>query len=319
MALKVVVTKVNSTEVVQEQVFGKIERTQGISVGSDAENSLVLEGTKGFAGRVERSDKGYHYIDLETENGFMSGEQSFPSGAAAPITEGTVIKIGDFEIAFKRGEPAPRTPVTDKPTDTSSIAGASQSALDELSKYFLGESGFQSVDEVKRFEELLKLTLEVAFGWMGKALKGRNEFKDQFSAPLTQLFSRSLNPVKQGQDLSDIANYLLDWREERDIKGIEKDMRHAFQDMAKHQVGMLAGIQNLVSELQQKLDPVTIEKDAGSGLFGGSGKAWEHYTKLYGQTFTESSKLFNEIIYPSIRKGYIFSHEDVLPDSESDT
>ncbi|MEE9312943.1 MAG: type VI secretion system-associated FHA domain protein [Planctomycetota bacterium] len=317
MALKVVVTK--SDEIIQEHVFGKKERTQGISVGSSPENLLILAGAKDFAGRVERSAKGYHYIDLDTDDGFASGGQQFPKGASAPITEGTVIKIGDFEIAFKRGEPPRRTRIMEKPVDADTIAGASQLALDELSKHFLGEGGFESVEEIKRFEALLKLTLEVAFSWMGKALKGRDEFKDQFSAPLTQLFSRSLNPVKQGQDLSDISNYLLDWREERDLKGIERHMRAAFQDMAKHQVGMLAGIQNLVSELQQKLDPTTIEKDAGSGLFGGAGKAWELYTKLYGQTFTESSKLFNEIIYPSIRKGYIFSHEDVISDSDSDS
>ena len=54
MALKVVVTKVGSTEPVSEHTFGKEARARGISVGSSPDNDIVLEGAKDNAGRVER-------------------------------------------------------------------------------------------------------------------------------------------------------------------------------------------------------------------------------------------------------------------------
>ena len=317
MALQVVVTRVGSKEPVSEHTFGKEARARGISVGSSPDNDIVLEGTKDKAGRVERQKAGYYYVDLGGGVGFTADGEVQQTGTTFQVTVGTRIGVGNFTLEFIRGETARRDPVVevvssvDEATD---IQAAGYKLVSEVSKYFLGEGNFETVDEIERFGVLMRLTLEVAMEWMGRALKGREEFKDQFSAPLTQLFARSLNPVKKGQDISQIANFLLDWREERDIDEIKGSLQHAFQDMAKHQMGLLAGVQSFVSELQQKLDPVRIEKEAGGGIFGGSKKAWERYAALYGETFTESSKLFNELIYPSIRKGYIFSHEDIQSD-----
>jgi len=318
MALKVVVTKAGSTEPVSEHVFGKEARARGISVGSDPENEIVLAELAERAGRIERQKAGYFYVDLGSKAGFTADGALKPSGSSFQVTEGTRIGLGSFTLAFLRGETPRREPVVaaTQAGAPDTLQSAAYNLVSEVSRYFLGEGNFQTVAEVQRFGVLMKLTLEVAMEWMGRALKGREEFKDQFSAPLTQIFARSLNPVKQGQDITQIANFLLDWREERDLDEIKGSLQHAFQDMARHQMGLLAGVQQFVSELQQKLDPAVIEKDAGGGIFGGSKKAWERYSTLYGETFTESSKLFNELIYPSIRKGYIFSHEDIHTDDK---
>ncbi|MCB9893619.1 MAG: hypothetical protein H6839_04145 [Planctomycetes bacterium] len=318
MALKVVVTKVGSTEPVSEHTFGKEARARGISVGSAAENDIVLEGTKDHAGRVERQKAGYFYVDLGGGVGFTADGVVQESGSSFQVTVGTSIGVGNFTLAFIRGETPRREPVVEVAPDASAatdIQSAAYKLVSNVSNHFLGEGNFQSIEEVERFGDLIQLTLEVAMEWMGRSLKGREEFKDQFSAPLTQIFARSLNPVKKGTDISQIANFLLDWREERNLDEIKGSLQHTFNDMAKHQMGLLAGVQQFVSDLQQKLDPQQIEKDAGGGIFGGSKKAWERYAELYGETFAESSKLFNELIYPSIRKGYIFSHEDVQSDA----
>lgn len=308
MALKLTVTKADTGATVAEQIFGKEARARGINLGSDASNDLVLAGALPKQARIERRPSGYFLVDLA-------------AGNAISITDGTQAKMGDFLIRIgraetpRRDEAAPAA-VVDAAAPEGSVTAAAHRAVSELSRYFLGEGAFMSEAEVKRFAELLKLTLEIAMEWMGKALRGREEFKDQFSAPLTQLFARSLNPVKKGQDIADIANYLLDWRETRDIESVKESLQHAFRDMAKHQVGLLAGVQQFVTDLQTKLDPQKIAQDAGGGLLGGGAKkAWARYEQLYGETFVESSKLFNELIYPSIRKGYIFSHDDV-PDKK---
>lgn len=320
MALKVVLTRAGSTEPVSEHVFGKEARARGISVGSDAGNDIVLTGISARAGRVERQPSGYFYVDLGSEHGYKADDKLHDPGSKFQVTVGTLIRVGDFLLEFMRGETPVRVASTIEPEKAveaapSDVKSAAYKLISEVSRYFLGEGHFETVAEVERFATLTKLTMEIAMEWMGRALKGREEFKDQFSAPLTQIFARSLNPVKKGQDISQIANFLLDWREDRDIEEIRSSLQHAFQDMARHQMGLLAGVQQFVSELQQKLDPVQIEKDAGGGLFGGSAKkAWERYHEIYGETFAESSKLFNELIYPSIRKGYIFSHEDIASD-----
>jgi predicted component of type VI protein secretion system len=312
MALKVVVTRAGSTEPVSEHIFGKEARARGISVGSDPENDIVLGSQAKKAGRIERQKSGYCYVDVGSKAGYTADGTVKLSGTTVQVTEGTRIGLGEFTLTFMRGE-APRreavVPAAD-PAKADSLQAAAYSVVSDVSKHFLGEGNFQTLEEVQRFGVLMKLTLEIAMEWMGRALKGREEFKDQFSAPLTQIFARSLNPVKQGQDITQIANFLLDWREQRNLEEIKGSLQHAFQDMARHQMGLLAGVQQFVSDLQQKLDPAQIEKDVGGGIFGAK-KAWERYAEMYGETFAESSKLFNELIYPSIRKGYIFSHEDI--------
>jgi predicted component of type VI protein secretion system len=318
MALKVVVSRAGSTEPVSEHIFGKEARSRGITVGSAAENDVVLNTLPPSAGRIERQKAGYFYVDVGSKVGYTADGVVKLSGTSFQVTEGTRIGLGEFTLVFKRGETPRReavVPVT-APGAVDSLQSAGYRLISDVSKHFLGEGNFQTVEEVERFGTLMKLTLEIAMEWMGRALKGREEFKDQFSAPLTQIFARSLNPVKQGQDITQIANFLLDWREARELNEIKGSLQHAFQDMARHQMGLLAGVQQFVSDLQQKLDPTQIEKDAGSGIFGGAKKAWERYAEMYGETFAESSKLFNELIYPSIRKGYIFSHEDVSSDEK---
>jgi hypothetical protein len=318
MALKVVVSRAGSTEPVSEHIFGKEARARGISVGSGSENDVVLHTLPEKAGRIERQKAGYHYVDVGSKVGYTADGVVKLSGTSFQVTEGTRIGLGEYTLTFKRGETPRREAVVPVAAAgaADSLQGSAYKLISEISKYFIGEGNFQTVEEVERFGTLMKLTLEIAMEWMGRALKGREEFKDQFSAPLTQIFARSLNPVKQGQDITQIANFLLDWREVRDLNEIKGSLQHAFQDMARHQMGLLAGVQQFVSDLQQKLDPTEIEKDAGSGIFGGAKKAWERYAEMYGETFAESSKLFNELIYPSIRKGYIFSHEDIQTDDK---
>ena len=320
MALKVIVTKAGSTEAISEHVFGKEARARGISVGSSDDSDIKLETASPNEGKVERQSSGYVYVDLGSRDGYQADGRQQDPGTKFQVTVGTKIGIQDWTLEFARGETPKREPVAQVISEVvaapDDVNAAAYKLISEVSQYFLGEGHFHTVEEVERFGGLIRLTLEVAMEWMGRSLKGRDEFKDQFSAPLTQIFARSLNPVKKGQDISQIANFLLDWREERDLEEIKGSLQHAFQDMAKHQMGLLAGVQQFVSELQQKLDPVSIEKDAGGGIFGGAKKAWERYADLYGETFAESSKLFNELIYPSIRKGYIFSHEDIQSDDK---
>ncbi len=43
-------------------------------------------------------------------------------------------------------------------------------------------------------------------------------------------------------------------------------------------------------------------------LMNATKRAWEIYVVKHREMFEENSKLFNEVIYPSIRKGYLASH-----------
>jgi len=318
MALLVAVSQADTGEPVAEQTFGKEARARGISFGSAGDNDVVIEALREHHAVLARRADGYYFQDVGGE-GFHADDKSFEPGSDYRISAGTRLITRGIAFEFKRAATPPRdkTRVV-MAQDVKGLPTETLKAYRELSRYFIGESAFETEDEVKRFTALLKLTLEIAMEWMGRALRGRSEFQDQFSAPVTQLYARSLNPLKKMQDISSISSFLLDWREDRDIESIRDTLREVFTDMVKHQMGMLGGFQQVLSDLQQKLDPQQIEKDAGGGLLGGGKKAWNRYRELYSETFAESSKLFNDLIYPSIRKGYIFSHEDIESGPGSD-
>jgi predicted component of type VI protein secretion system len=84
-----------------------------------------------------------------------------------------------------------------------------------------------------------------------------------------------------------------------------------------HQLGLLAGVQECLKALLGRIEPKVIEQEALAQAKGFSGmmaklnvakKAWETYTEKHKEMFEENSKLFNELIYPNIRKGYLASH-----------
>lgn len=324
MALKVTISKVGRDEVLSELSFGKEARSRGILFGSTPDCDINVFELKEEHARLERTPQGYVYRDVGG-SGFAIDGEKFEGLSQIKIKDGTRLLTSGVVVQFKRETsearpesqaPSGRTQLVTPTGTQTSLQAMAHAALKDLSRYFLGEGHFKSPGEIRRFKALLQLTLEVGIEWMSSTLHGRSEFQDQFSAPVTQLYHRTLNPLKGMENISTIAGFLLDWREERDIEGIRTTLRDAFDDMVKHQVGLLAGVQHFVEVLTDRLNPDRIKSEAGSGLWSNSKKVWDRYEELYGSTFAESSKLFNELIYPSIRKGYIFSHDNIQTEPE---
>jgi type VI secretion system FHA domain protein len=187
--------------------------------------------------------------------------------------------------------------------------------LNELSTQFIGEGKIESLEQAELFGKMLANVLELTFDWISKSLRGRREFEDQFSADLSMIFSKEKNPLKGGGGPADMGRYLLDWRLSRDPKGIRDALDNAFKDLTMHQLGLLAGVQESLSAVLKRLDPKMVEQEAkekgGGGMFASAEKrAWKHYSDVFHEIFAENSKLFNELIYPNVRKGYLALHDD---------
>ncbi len=196
-------------------------------------------------------------------------------------------------------------------------------AVNSLSARLLGDAKFDTVEQVDRFAKLLDQTLDVTFRWLANCLKGRQEFEEQFSADLTMVFALKGNPIKTGGTAEEIGRYLLDWRSPRDAGTVRDSLEGAFKDLTMHQLGLLAGVQDCIKEILRRMDPKVVEHElhakAGGGLSGLmlklslARRAWRHYRQRYQELFDENSKLFNEMIYPNIRKGYLASHAEAAP------
>jgi predicted component of type VI protein secretion system len=189
------------------------------------------------------------------------------------------------------------------------------SVLSDLSAQFVGEGKLETPEQVELFAKQLSNVLELTFDWISKSLRGRKEFEEQFSADLSMIFSKEKNPLKGGGGPGDMGRYLLDWRIPRDPKGIRDALDNAFKDLTMHQLGLLAGVQESLSAVLKRLDPKVVEqegKDMGKGGFLASSekRAWKRYSEVFHEIFAENSKMFNELIYPNVRKGYLALHDN---------
>lgn len=232
----------------------------------------------------------YAQIRSRFERGVQGGV-----GGGASTDRSTMVRKRDFEI--QRQE---------------ELYQAGFKTVNNLSNHFVGEAGFETSEQVEAFGKQLENVLNATLQWLSNALKGRREFENQFSADLTLVFSKEGNPIKTAAAPTDIGRFLMDWRKEENLEQSRKALDGAFKDLTMHQLGLLAGVQEALKAALQRLDPKTIETQAGSGgVFSKSPnfkKAWEIYGAKHKEMFEENSKLFNEVIYPSIRKGYLASH-----------
>jgi type VI secretion system FHA domain protein len=186
--------------------------------------------------------------------------------------------------------------------------------LNELSAQFVGEEKIETPEQAELFVKMVASVLELTFDWISKSLRGRREFEDQFSADLSMIFSKEKNPLKGGGGPADMGRYLLDWRLARDPKQIRESLDNAFKDLTMHQLGLLAGVQESLSAVLKRLDPKTVEQEAkdkpGGFLASMEKRAWKRYSDVFHEIFAENSKLFNELIYPNVRKGYLALHDN---------
>lgn len=198
---------------------------------------------------------------------------------------------------------------------------AGYSAMAEISKHFLGDAVFESAEEVERFGRLIEQALDATVRWLSKSLQGRKEFETQFGADMTLLMGREVNPLKSiSADAKEIGRFLLEWRGTRNLAQSATALEEAFKDLTLHQLGLLSGVQGCLRALLERLDPKTIEKAAQEAATGWGDKlvskflleklAWQKYVLSHGEMFQENSKLFSELIYPSIRKGYLATHAE---------
>lgn len=217
-------------------------------------------------------------------------------------------------IAAKEEPEAIALPSDDSPKVGNDLQGAAFKVVKMLSDQFTGRGDFETVEQVELFGTLVAQTLEITLDWLNKSLKGRAEFEGQFEAFVTMAFAREKNPIKAVKDAMEVRRLPLDWKSGKKPEELKKQLVNAFRDLTQHQLGLMEGVQRAINEIMKKLDPQAIEEEANKnagGLFkslGAEKRAWRQYALTYSALLGESGKLFNEVVFPNIRKGYLESH-----------
>jgi len=185
-------------------------------------------------------------------------------------------------------------------------------ALQALAARFVPSGSLRSPADARRFALLLQQVVASALDWLGRSLRSRSVFAQEFGAEVTAMFQRTENPLK-GLDGAELTTYLLDWAEGTSPEVRKHYLDAVLHDLAEHQMGLLAGVREAVANVVAQLAPAKVmaiaAADRGWSLASKSARAWETYEQLYGELFAERGKLFDEVISPAIQQGYLQQHQ----------
>jgi type VI secretion system FHA domain protein len=192
------------------------------------------------------------------------------------------------------------------------LGQASVDALRSLAARFVPGASLRSPADVKLFATLLQQVAETAVGWLARNLQSRSVFAQEFGAEVTAMFQRTENPLK-GLPPEEVGKYLLDWNQTATASLRQHYLEGVMQDLAEHQLGLLAGVREAVENVVAQVSPERVlaaAKDERSwSLASRSARAWETYERMYAELFEERGKLFNEVISPGIQQGYLQQHQ----------
>ncbi|MCZ7604540.1 MAG: FHA domain-containing protein [Planctomycetota bacterium] len=305
-----------------------------ITVGRSPECDLVLPGDEVRVSRqhvrIERREGGYLLVDLGSRNGTLLNDTQITPNSTHPLNETDVIKMGTVEMVIEavmlddrdtdKREAIRKSGHTEGRKQTDVVRGdpreaAALRALQNVSKHFLGSDEFQGPEQVTLFGELIRISLDVLLEGLFQTLSARKEFEGEFDANVTMAFQREANPIKMMQELERFKRFPIDWQTPSDAMAVKDSLERAIKDVSQHQMGLLAGMQQVLEAIIKRLDPIEIEKTAVSkasllGRMSKSRLAWQEYLNTYSEFLAESSKLFNEMIYPNLQKGYLLSHKE---------
>lgn len=274
-----------------------------------------------------------HHVDLADRSVVLGGElealwarhRDDPDRRAAAIDRSLRQAVGDLlpeqgrslllRLARRWGGGR-----TDEPGDDGQEAlyRAGLESLADLSRTLVAEERFTGAAQVGRFVVLLRQCLELTGEWIARNLAAREAFEEQFGAEVTMVFQRSANPIKKEDDAAAVLRFLLDWRQDRPPGNVRSYLEGIFEDLSEHQMGLLAGVQEAVRAVVERLDPERIEALAaqqGWGLASRASRSWEAYRKLYSDLLEEHSRLLQEVVSPAIRRGYLGSHDAAATES----
>ncbi len=280
MSIKLTVRWFNDGDVVESQhPFTR----RLIVVGRNPDCDLVLPGSEVRVRRrhVEIRREGDHYrlFDLGSKNGTLLNNEIIEPMSVHELQQGDVVKLGGVEInvntitiggrvvTARRQQPLPEksadASTAAPPQPTAMKAQAALDVLRALSSQFTGKEDFPDEASVLRFGELLLTTLRESLSGTSGLLETRRKLEAHLGAMSDRPIKRRASPItRAGGDARAFQRWPLDWTARRPDE-VRDLLREAFASLSEQQMGVMAGIQQVMASLERNLSPEQIaDEDA---------------------------------------------------------
>lgn len=230
------------------------------------------------------------------------GAPSGPGEAALP--GGDPFAADAAPPGFSPPPPAP-PPSTPAPRGAPAAAGGADWAAFYEGAGFTPEEMRLPPDAMYRLGVLYR---QVVLG-LCDILQDRATFKDEFRVERTQLSMGRNNPLKH-LPAFEAAKVVIGQPLPGFMDG-EEAVRSSFEDIKKHQMAMLAGVQNALTTAFSRLSPAEMEKlvetaeSQKKGFLGRRGiDRWSLYVTVYENLRKDATSNANGIMSSAFREGY---------------
>ena len=281
---------------------------RGCSFGRAPENDLVMPDPNRYVSSRHATvtfDNDQFSIMDQSANGLFANHASAPIGAGQSfvIKNGTVLKAGEYllEVTIEAGTPpavpeppadstllvgdavAPEAPVVPTPADVPGAGPASEEIALELALR-LGLHGM-SEEKLQQMPEAVTEVVRSCIAGVMDVLSSRRQVKSQLKMDTT-LIQRTHNNALKFSTSAEEAIERMFMKSGDAYLPPETALLEAFQDIADHQVAMMAATIQVYQKVVERFDPDLLEQTLRSGgkeggLFGGKPRLWDEYRKHY--------------------------------------
>jgi type VI secretion system FHA domain protein len=221
-------------------------------------------------------------------------ERGFPSNPAAPAMGAALPAYG------------PSADLAPPPPAPALATGASPAGANEL----LAALGLDATRVDPSIYQQLGVILRIVVQGMIEVLQARADVKNNFRMPVTSIRSQENNPLKFSLNEDDALHNLFIKRNPGYL-GATEAFRDGFQDIAFHQLAMLAGIRAAYDAMLGKLHPDHLQEIYERKLrrtamisLGNRSKFWEMYRAQFEDIEKDKEASFQLLFGENFAKAY---------------
>ena len=160
----------------------------------------------------------------------------------------------------------------------------------------------------QHFQRLLADTLRETVTGMMKVLGARNAIKNEFRMNVTMIQPMENNPLKFSPNTDEALRNMFTSQSNAYLPGTVA-IREGFQDVADHQVAVIAGMRAAFRSLLKRFDPtelqVRFDKQHQAGFLASKkGKYWEAYGEFYQDLADNMDDAFQDLFGEDFAEAY---------------
>jgi type VI secretion system protein ImpI len=206
--------------------------------------------------------------------------------------------------------PAAGAPAGQPPPNTPRPATGSAPGLEQSARELLSALGLDARDVAPDVAAQLGAIVRVVVQGMIEVLRARSEVKSNFRMPMTSVRVAENNPLKFSLDADDALHNLF-VKHNPGYLGAVEAFREGFEDIAFHELAMLAGIRAAYQSMVAKFSPAHLEETYAGNLrrtsvlpIGGRTKLWDMYCAQFGNIEKDSEASFQLLFGEEFAKAY---------------